>query len=153
MRRTTAPKATKRTNPIAPMNAAVASPRLTGAPNSTTGSVKTGRASRPPTPRKEKAVKPPTVSLVSIPLRSSIRNCTAAPAAWPPGTMSEIALPASCAVITENQALVRSAILWIANVHAKWPASAKIAGMNQKRLSLWSSGAELRTAMTLGATR
>ena len=48
---------------------------------------------------------PPTESAASIPLTASIRNCTAAPAAWPPGTMSEMALPASWAVTTGNHGL------------------------------------------------
>ena len=71
-------------------------------------------------PRNEKAVRPPTASVASIPLTASIRNCTAAPAAAPPGTMREIELPASWAVITGNQALVRRAMRWREKVQAKW---------------------------------
>ena len=95
---------------------------------------------------------PPTVSVASIPLSPSIRNCTAAPGAWPPGTMSEMALPASWAVTTGNQALVRRAMRWRAKVQAKWAPSAKRAGMNQSRLSFTMLGHEWRTPMSSGAT-
>ena len=107
---------------MAPMMAASNRPRLTGEPNSTTGSTKTGRASSPPMPRNEKAVRPPTASVASIPLTASIRNWVAAPAAAPPGTISEMALPANWAVITENHALVRRAMRWREKVHTKWIA-------------------------------
>ena len=104
-------------------------------------------------PRKEKAVRPPTASLASIPLTASMRNCTAAPAAAPPGTISEMALPANWAVITENHALVRRAMRCSEKVQKKWITSATNAGMNQSRLSVASLGHALNTASTLGATR
>ena len=50
------------------------------------------------------------------------------------GTISEMALPANWAVITENHALVRSAMRWSEKVHAKCAPSATSAGMNQSRL-------------------
>ena len=81
-----------------------------------TGRAKTGRASRPPTPRRENAASPPTVEPVSLPLIASIRNCTAAPTAAPPGMIRVIALPASWDVTTGNQALVRNASRCSANV-------------------------------------
>ena len=150
---TIAPKAVKRTKPTAPIQAASVRPEETGAPNATTGSTNTGSASRPPMPRNEKAVRPLTASVGSMPAVPSIRNCTAAPAAAPPGTTSEMALPASCAVMTENQALVRRAIRWREKVQAKWMPSASRAGTNQSRLSWASLGHELNTARMLGATR
>ena len=72
---------------MAPMMAASTRPRLTGEPKSTAGRTNTGRASSPPMPRKEKAVRPPTASVGSMPLTASIRNWAAAPAAAPPGTI------------------------------------------------------------------
>ena len=81
--------------------------RLIGVPKRMAGSANTGRASRPATPRSEKAVRPPTASPASMPLVASIRNCTAAPAAAPPGMIRLMELPASWAVTTGNQALVR----------------------------------------------
>ena len=69
---------------------------------------KMGRASSPPTPINEKAVRPPTAVSASIPAVSSMRNWTAAPAAAPPGTMREMALPASSEVTTENHGEVRN---------------------------------------------
>ena len=104
-------------------------------------------------PRKEKAVRPPTASVGSMPLTASIRNWAAAPAAAPPGTINEMALPASWAVITENQALVRRAMRWSEKVHTKWAPSAISAGMNQSRLSVTSLGQEWNTAMSSGSTR
>ena len=138
---------------MAPMMAASTRPRLTGAPNSTAGSTNTGRANSPPMPRNEKAVSPPTASVASMPLVASIRNWVAAPAAAPPGTISEMALPASWAVMTENQALVRRAMRWSEKVHRKWIPSATRAGMNQSRLRLTSLGQSWKKAMSSGSTR
>ncbi len=151
MNQAPSPQNTKK--PMAPMMAASARPWLTGDPNSTTGRTNTGRASRPPMPRKEKAVSPPTASVASMPLVASMRNWAAAPAAAPPGTMSEMALPASWAVITENHALVRRAMRWREKVQMKWTPSASKAGMNQSRLRVTSRGQAWNTSMTSGSTR
>ncbi len=67
-----------------------------------------------------------------------------------PGRSSEMALPASWAVITENHALVRRAMRCRENVQAKWAPSATTAGMNQSRLSVASLGHECRTDRMLG---
>ena len=150
---TTAPNPVKRTKPTTPTQAASVSPDDTGAPKSTTGRTKTGRASSPPIPRNANAVSPLTDSVGSIPAVLSMRNWTAAPAAAPPGTVSEMALPASCAVMTANHALVRSAMRWSENVQAKWAPSATTAGMNHNRLSVARRGHEWRTDRMLGATR
>ena len=88
-----------------------------------------------------------------MPLTASMRNWTAAPAAAPPGTIREMAFPESWAVITENHALVRRAILCSENVHTKWAPSATNAGMNQSRLREISLGQEWNTAMSSGSTR
>ena len=104
-------------------------------------------------PRNEKAVSPATASVASIPLEASIRNWVAAPAAAPPGTIREMALPASWAVITENQALVRKAMRWREKVQRKWIPSAISAGMNQSRFSVTSLGQSWKTAMSSGSTR
>ena len=142
---TTAPNAANSTKPMAPTHAAWTGPRPTGAPKMTTGSTNTGRASSPPMPRNEKAVSPLTDSVASMPAVPSIRNWTAAPAAAPPGTMREMALPASWAVITANQALVRRAIRWRENVQAKWAPSATTAGMNHSKFSWTRRGHEWST--------
>ena len=136
---------------MAPMMAASTRPLLTGEPNSTAGRTNTGSARSPPMPRNEKAVSPPTASVGSIPVAASIRNWVAAPAAAPPGTINEMALPASWAVITENQALVRRAMRWREKVQTKWAPSATSAGMNQSRLRVTSFGHEWKTADQLGA--
>ena len=105
--RTTAPNPAKRMNPTAPRMAALTNPRLVvGPPTRITGSANSGRARRPPTPRREKAARPPTVVPVSCPLTANIRNCTAAPTAAPPGMIKLTALLASWDVTTGNQALV-----------------------------------------------
>jgi hypothetical protein len=150
---TIAPNPVKRTKPIAPTQAAWERSEATGAPKITTGRTNTGRARSPPMPRNEKAVRPLTDSVASIPAVPSIRNWTAAPAAAPPGTMSEMALPDSWAVITANQALVRRAMRWRAKVQAKWAPSATTAGMNHSRLRVARRGHECRTDRMLGATR
>ena len=150
---TTAPKAVNRTKARAPTQAASVSPEATGAPKTTTGSMNTGRASRPPMPRNENAVRPLTDSVGSMPAVPSIRNWTAAPAAAPPGTTSEMAFPASCAVITANQALVRRAIRWSENVQAKCRPSDTMAGTNHNRLSVTRRGHEWKTDRMLGKTR
>ena len=85
-----------------------------------------------------------------MPLTASMRNCTAAPAAAPPGTMREMALPASWAVMTENQALVRRAMRCKENVQTKWAPSDTRAGMNQNRARVCSWGQALKTLMTSG---
>ena len=88
-----------------------------------------GSASSPAMPSNEKAVSPATAVAGSFPAAASMRNCVAAPNAAPPGTMRLIALPESCDVVTENQALVRRAIRCNAMVHVKcatWSATAKV---------------------------
>ncbi len=98
-------------------------------------------------------MRPPTASVASMPLTASIRNCTAAPAAAPPGTMREMELPASWAVTTENHALVRRAMRWREKVQAKWAPSASMAGTNHSRLRVANRGHEWNTSMSSGSTR
>jgi hypothetical protein len=118
-----------------------------------TGRAKAGRASRPPTPRREYDARPPTVELVSIPAVASIRNCTAAPMAAPPGMMRVIALPDSWDVMTGNHALVRSARRCSANVQTKWAASAATATMSHQGFRVDRRGQEASTSVMAGNTR
>jgi hypothetical protein len=118
-----------------------------------TGSAKTGSASRPPTPRRENAANPPTVELVSRPLAASIRNCTAAPTAAPPGTIRVMALPASWDVTTGNQPLVRRASRCSANVQVKCAISAATARVNHRGSRVDRRGQEAKTSVIVGNTR
>ena len=118
--KTMAPNPAKRMNPTAPRMAALTNPRLlVGPPTRITGSANSGRARRPPTPRREKAARPPTVVPVSCPLMANIRNCTAAPTAAPPGMIKLTALLDSWDVTTGNQALVLRAKRCNPNVQVK----------------------------------
>ncbi len=81
----------------------------TGAPRPTTTRAGRGSARSPPMPRKVKAVSPPTASSGVMPVADSIRYCTAAPAAAPPGTTRVTAFPDNWAVTTGPHARVRSA--------------------------------------------
>ncbi len=138
---------------MAPRIAAFTSPRLVGAPSRMTGRAKTGRASRPPTPSSENAARPPTVELMSCPLVASIRNCSAAPGAAPPGMMRLIALPASWDVMTGNHALVRSARRCNANVQEKWAISAPIAAASHQGCRVDRRGQDASTSVIAGNTR
>ena len=96
---------------------------------------------------------PPTVSALLPSLRASIRNCTAAPAAAPPGMMRLIEFPASWDVTTENHPLVRSAIRCRVNVQVKWASSATMATANQTGSRVDRRGQDPRTSVILGRTR
>ena len=87
---------------------------------------------------------------MSIPLAASIRNCTAAPTAAPPGTMRVIALPASWDVTTGNHSLVRRASRCRANVQQKWAISAPIASANQRGSRVDSRGQDANTSVIAG---
>jgi hypothetical protein len=80
-------------------------------------------------------------------------NCTAAPAASPPGSEPVTALPASPAVTTANQPLVRRASRCSPKLQVKEASSAPIATVNQIGLSVDRRGQAPSTAMRLGATR
>ena len=90
---------------------------------------------------------------VSFPAAASIRNWVAAPKAAPPGTIRLMALPASCDVATENQALVRSAIRCSAMVQVKCATCKTTARANQTGSSDVSLGQEAKTSVRLGNTR
>ncbi len=66
----------------------------------------------------EEAVIPDAARAASTPARTSIAYCIAPEAATPPGTTRPKALEASCEVITAPQRVVRSAMRWIAHMHA-----------------------------------
>jgi hypothetical protein len=129
------------------------SPGLIGAPASMAGSAKMGSASSPPTPSREKAVRPPTAVSVSNPAVVSMLNWTAAPAASPPGRLSVTALPASPAVTIANQPLVRSASRCRAKLQVKDASSAASATLNQIGLRVDRRGHEPSTAASFGSTR
>ncbi len=112
-----------------------------------------GSASSPPTPSSEKAVRAPTAVSVSNPAVVSMLNWTAAPPASPPGRESVTALPASPAVTTANQPLVRSASRCTAKLQVKEASSAASAAVNQIGLSAERRGQEPSTAMRPGSTR
>ena len=90
---------------------------------------------------------------MSLPAAASMRNCVAAPTAAPPGTTRLMALPASCEVATENQALVRRAMRWSAMVQTKCATSRATARVNQIGSSEVSFGNELNTSTRLGKTK
>ena len=90
---------------------------------------------------------------MSIPLVASIRNCTAAPTAAPPGMMRVIALPASVEVMTGNHALVRNARRCSANVQAKWAISAPIAAKSHHGFRVDRRGQDASTSVIAGNTR
>ncbi len=142
-----------RTNPAMPSRAVWASPGLAGAPASMAGRARIGRASRPLTPSRENAVRPPTAVSVSNPAVVSMPNCMAAPAASPPGRLSVTAFPASPAVTTANQPFVRSASRCRAKLQVNEASSAATATLNQTGLSVESRGQEPSTAASLGNTR
>ena len=124
-----------------------------GVPARMAGRTKIGRASSPPMPSSEKVVSPATAVAGSFPEAASMRNCVAAPKAAPPGTMRLMALPDSCDVVTEYQAVVRSAMRCRAMVHVKcatWSARARV---NQMGSSDVSFGKASKTAARLGKTR
>ena len=148
-----APNAANSTNPPMPMSAMCVTLLETGAPRTIAGSVKIGRASSPPTPRRENAVRPPTAVSESMPATDSIRNWTAAPAAAPAGSRSVIVLPDSWAVITTNHPFVRNAMRWRANVQQKWAISRTTAAANHTRSRLVRRGQAPRTLMMLGRTK
>src|SRR6266516_4583549 len=125
--RMTAPNAANSTNPTAPRMAALTRPRSVYAQAKMTGRANSGRASSPPTPSMVNAASPPTAEVVSIPLAVSMRNCTAAPAAAPPGVIRVTAAPTNWEVMTGNHARVRNARRCRVNVQQKWPTSAAIA--------------------------
>ena len=136
-----------------PSSAACSRPLAMGVPARMAGRTKIGRASNPPMPSREKAVSPATAVAGSFPAAASMRNWVAAPKAAPPGTMRLMALPDSCDVVTENHALVRSAIRCNAMVQVKcatWSARAKMNQIGSREVSF---GKESKTSARLGKSR
>jgi hypothetical protein len=88
-----------------------------------------------------------------MPLTASMRNCTAAPTAAPPGMIRVIALPASWDVTTGNQARVRSARRWRANVQVKWATWNATARVSHHGCRVDSRGQEASTSVIAGKTR
>ena len=125
---------------------------LIGVPKRMAGSANTGRASNPATPRSEKAVSPPTASPASMPLVANIRNCTAAPAAAPPGMIRLMALPGQLGrdhwepgLGPQRDPLEREGAGEVGRLGDQ-------AAPSQMKSTLASWGNEVKTAMIFGAT-
>ena len=80
------------------------------------------------------AVSAVTMAAGGSPARTSIRYCSAAPTAPPPGAIFASAPPASCDVITGRQRSARNATYWSAHTHASVAAwSAGHGGQRRER--------------------
>ena len=111
--------------PIAPSSPACTRPGLTDSPPKSTGNAKIGSENSPATPMIELTASPPAAWTVSMPVPASIRYCTLAPTASPPGSVLVTALPARPAVTTANQFFVRSTRRSSAIAQKKLAASAE----------------------------
>ena len=96
---------------------------------------------------------PDVVAAVPTPALRSSRYCTAAPVAGPPGSNRLEALPASCEVITGNQALVRRARRCRAQRKAKATTWAPAVRANQCSSMVDSWSQDENTSSTLGPTK
>ena len=75
------------TNPPAPIHAAWARPDGTLVPDRMAGNTNTGSTNTVPVVSSDSAVIDVPAVAALMPATVSIRNCIAAPAAWPPGTI------------------------------------------------------------------
>ena len=99
------------------------------------------------------AVSAVAVTSPASPERTSIRYCSAAPTAPPPGTTLAIALLDSCALTTGDHARTRSVSRCSAHRHALAAAcSTSMAASHAGEMS-FRSFADPAVAITLGATR
>jgi hypothetical protein len=73
-------------------------------PATSAGSASTGSDASAPSRRTDPAVSPVAIAVCARPACASIRYCSAAAAAAPPGTIRPIAPLASCETATGNQA-------------------------------------------------
>jgi len=89
-----------------------------------TGRAKMGNENSAATPMMELTARPPAAWTESMPVLASIRYCTLAPTASPPGSVLVTALPARPAVTTANQLLVRKTRRSSAIAQKKLDASA-----------------------------
>ncbi len=153
VRKMMAPKMATRQNPATPTKAVWTSPGLAGAPASMAGRARIGSPSNAPTSSSEKAVSPPTAVSASNPAVASISNWTAAPAAPPPGTVPETALPVNPAVTTANQPRAPRASRCKAKVQVKEASSAATAAADQAGSSVDKRGQEASTSVRPGSTR
>ena len=103
-------------------------------------------------PSSEAAVMPPAALSASIPAVASIRNCTAAPAASPPGSTLVTAFPVNPAATTANHFLVRRTRRCTANAQAKLADSARNEPISQTGLRCDSCGQAAITRVRLGST-
>jgi hypothetical protein len=99
------------------------------------------------------AVSPDATYRAGTPARTSIRYCSAAAGAAPPGTIRPKALPASWEHATVNQLPVRRAMRWSCQIEAKQAASnSRAATIHSGRRSN-SSRHEVKTSSRLGISR
>ena len=101
-------------------------------------------------PISEVAVSPLAAVAAEIPAWPSMRYCSAAPAAAPPGTILLSAFPESCDVATPNQERVRSARRCRAHIETKLAISTPNMTANQPGLIDSSRGHAENTWSRLG---
>ena len=99
------------------------------------------------------AVSPATARGPGRPAWTSIRYCSAAPTAPPPGAILASALPASCELTTAGHVGPRMARYWSAQTQAIVPAWSAAMTPNQPGESRSRSSHEPSTSARLGATR
>ena len=117
------------------------------------GIARIGIASTAASVRMFAAVRPPTIRGCRSPDSTSIRYCSAAPTAPPPGATFEIALPASCEVTIGDQTRTCSVSRCSAVMQARVAACRTSIPASQAGLIFVRSSADPTAAMTLGATR
>ena len=119
-------------------------------PRSSAGIASTGIASTTANTSTLTAVSAVTVAAGGSPARTSIRYCSAAPIAPPPGAILASALPASWDVITGRQRCARSATCCSAHTHASvaaWSPAIAASDASEKRVM---SRQEPNTSTMLG---
>ncbi len=122
-------------------------------PRMNAGIASTGIASTTPNVSRLTAVSADATDAEGTPDWTSMRNCSAAPMAPPPGAILLMALPASCDRTTGDQRLTCSASRWSTHRQASAQAcSTAIASSHHGDRSL-SSPQEPNVSIRLGATR
>ena len=99
------------------------------------------------------AVRPETARLAGSPALTSIRYCSAAPSAPPPGAIFASALPASCEDTTAGHEGPRNARYWSAHRHASASVCRPAIAASHPGASSPRSSQEPKTSIRLGATR